>query len=70
MKYLSLTILTSLIALVGGCGATINGDTYCDVASPIYFNGPEGIDMLMRNDKELLVDVMVHNETHERICGG
>lgn len=61
--------LPLLIGLTAGC-ARITADTYCDVASPIYFTGTESIDLLMREDKDLLVDVMIHNETHERICGG
>ena len=60
--------LASLTVLTSGC-AKITADTYCDVASPIYFTGSDSIDLLMREDKELLVDVMIHNETHERICG-
>lgn len=50
-----------------GC-AKISGDTYCDIAYPIYFDNDEVADWLMKNDKEMLTDVIVHNETHHRVC--
>jgi diphthamide synthase subunit DPH2 len=58
----------SLVVLTSGC-AQIVSDSYCDVASPIFMKGEETISLLMNKDRDLLVDLIVHNETLERICG-
>ena len=60
-----MTIL--LTALVSGC-AKITGNSYCDITSPMYFDHEDVVDMLMNEDKKLLTDIMVHNETHQRVC--
>jgi len=57
-----------LIALLGGCGATISGDSYCDITRPVLFGGQHTVDWLMKNDRALVVDLLVANETFERIC--
>jgi hypothetical protein len=61
--------LACLTALVSGCGTTISGDSYCDIASPLLFDSQRTVDWLVANDRALLVDVIVHNETNDRICG-
>ena len=66
MKLKLWMILSCLSVLVLGC-ERISGDTY-DIAYPIYFDNDEVADWLMKNDKELLTDVIVHNETHHRVC--
>lgn len=60
-----MTIL--LTALASGC-AKITGNSYCDITSPMYFDHEDVVDMLMNEDKKLLTDIMVHNETHQRVC--
>ena len=60
-----MTIL--LTALVSGC-AKITGNSYCDITSTMYFDHEDVVDMLMNEDKKLLTDIMVHNETHQRVC--
>lgn len=60
-------ILTLLIVLTSGC-AKITADTYCDIASPHYFGSDATVDWLMRNDKQFLVDNLVHNETFDKLC--
>lgn len=53
--------------LVAGCvSATAN--SYCDIASPMHFGADATVDWLLRNDRELLVDIVVNNETHEKLC--
>ncbi len=56
-----------LTALGTGC-AKISNDSYCDISSPMYFGHDDVVDMLMNEDKQLLTDILVHNETHQRIC--
>lgn len=46
----------------------MSGDSYCDVSSPLLFGGEETIDNLMQKDRRLLVDIMIHNQTWERLC--
>ena len=61
------TILGCLSVLVSGCGKlTVN--SYCDIASPHYFKSEATINALMKIDRDLLVDTVVHNETYERLC--
>jgi hypothetical protein len=48
---------------------TISGDSYCDIAGPLLFDSQKTVDWLLANDRTLLVDVIVHNETQDRICG-
>ena len=64
MRFMRLTILASLAGLLGGCVVT----TECDWARTISFGGQPTIDWLLENDRELLTDVVVHNETRERVC--
>jgi len=59
--------LTLLTVLISGC-AKISGDTYCDLASPMYFDSQETIEYLLHQDKDLLLDVLIHNETHQKVC--
>lgn len=60
-------IASSLLALVAGC-ARITSDTYCDVASPILFGSDATVDYLLRADQPLVVDILIHNETHKKLC--
>lgn len=61
-------MLVCLTALASGCGMTISGDSYCDVAGPLLFDSQKTVDWLLTNDRTLLVDVIVHNETQARLC--
>ena len=62
-------MLVWLTVLLSGCGMTISGDSYCDISKPLLFDSQKTIDWLLTNDRTLLVDVIVHNETQDRICG-
>jgi hypothetical protein len=66
MKYAA--TLMSLVALNAGCVTTT--DSYCDIASPLYFNTPVTVEWLSGNDPSLLRDIVIHNEQFEGICGG
>lgn len=68
MKYKSWTTAVLLTALVGGCGLKISSDSYCDITKPLLFESQKTVDWLVEHDRTLLVDVVVHNETQERIC--
>lgn len=35
----------------------------------MYFDHEDVPDMLMAEDRQLLTSILVHNETHLRICG-
>jgi hypothetical protein len=54
-----------LIALMSGC---VRSDGYCDIASSLYFDTDRTVSWLLQNDRTLLVDIIVHNETTRRIC--
>ena len=62
-------ILTLLIGLTSGCVQKTSGD-YCDIASPLYFENEDVVKYLLQNDTILLREIVVHNETQERLCGG
>ena len=56
------------LALLSGCARIEWSDTYCDVAEIHKFSSEETIAWLLENDRDLLVSVVVHNETKERLC--
>ena len=58
----------ALLAVPLAGGAKITGDTYCDIASPLYFDSEATPEWLLKHDRDLLVDIVVHNETNERLC--
>jgi len=60
--------MTLLNGLLAGCGTAINGDTYCDLASNIFFGEQSVIDDLAVSDPQLLRQIVTHNETRERVC--
>ena len=61
-------MLALLPALLSGCARIEWTDTYCDVAEIDEFGSEETIAWLLENDRDLLVSVVVHNETKERLC--
>lgn len=67
MKYVPLMMMAFASVVVSGC-AKITADSYCDVAAPILFGSDATVDYLMGKDQPFLIDVIVHNETHERLC--
>lgn len=67
MKYAALMIPILSIALLSGC-ARIPGDSYCDVAGPIYFGDEASLQWLMDNDRRLVEDIVTNNETYAALC--
>lgn len=67
MKSIPLTILTLLTLLASGCEKT-NGDTYCDLTSPILFGSNEVVNYLIERDNDLVRGIVLHNETHGKMC--
>lgn len=61
-------MLALLPVLLSGCARIEWADTYCDVAEIHEFGSEETIAWLLENDRDLLVSVVVHNETKERLC--
>ena len=49
--------------LLAGCAQTPTNGNYCDLASPLWIGSTQTIDSLMQADRELLVSIVIHNET-------
>jgi len=60
-------ILTLLIGVTGGCAQKTSGN-YCDIASPILFADQDVVKYLSQNDTILLREIIIANETYERLC--
>jgi len=58
----------SLVVLSAGCGPRMSSGGYCDLAAPLLFGDTETVEWLNANDRRLLEDIVVHNETHEALC--
>lgn len=66
MKWKATLIL--LFAPLGGCAlATTN--SYCDIASPLYFDNSRSVVWLSEHDNDLLRDIIIANETWAALCG-
>jgi len=59
--------MSLLVVPLAGCGA-ITGGSYCDVSKPLLFDNETTVDWLLDNDRNLLQNIIVHNETNARIC--
>ena len=68
MNWTRLTIPTLLIVLLSGCVEKISGDTYCDLTRPLLFDGEDTVTYLLKHDRILFVDILVSNETRDRVC--
>jgi hypothetical protein len=69
MKLKHWMTLVLVSGLLSGCATLIPVDTYCDLAKPHLFEDQSTVEWLVRNDRQLLVDTVVHNETYDRQCG-
>ena len=54
-----------LIVPLAGC---VKVNSYCDIASPLYFDSLKTPEWLIEHDRKLLTDIVINNETHERLC--
>ena len=59
-------MMLSSVGLLSGCVTT--SANYCDVASPLYFDGISTINWLSDNDVGLLRGIVIHNEQHDKLC--
>ena len=64
----SMLILTLLTGLVSGC--VKSADSYCDIASPLYFDTSVTIQWLSEHDPSLLRGIVIHNEQVQGLCAG
>ncbi len=67
MKLQRLTMTLFLSVLVSGC-VKVTANSYCDIASPLYFDSMKTAEWLIKHDRKLLTDIVISNETHERLC--
>lgn len=67
MRLKFLTTAALLIVPLSGC-VKVAANSYCDIASPLYFDSMRTAEWLMENDRKLLTDIVINNETHERLC--
>ena len=56
-----------LIVPLAGC-VKVGTNSYCDIASPLYFDSLKTAEWLIEHDRKLLTDIVINNETHERLC--
>jgi len=52
---------------LSGC-ATVKGDSYCDISRPILFESQMIVYDLVQMDRQLVQDIVTHNEVYERLC--
>ncbi len=57
-----------VVGQLSGCAATSAANSYCDIASPLYFERMDTVDWLADNDELLLRGIVVHNEQHKELC--
>ena len=53
--------------LLSSCAQTPTGN-YCDLAGPLWLGSTQTIDTLMQEDRDLLVGIVIHNETWADAC--
>jgi hypothetical protein len=54
------------LALSAGCVTTTN--SYCDIASPLYFDDSRTVIWLSEHDDKLLAEIIIANETWASLC--
>ena len=64
----SMLILTLLTGLSSGC--VKSSDSYCDIASPLYFDTSVTVQWLNEHDPSLLREIVIHNEQVQGLCTG
>lgn len=50
-----------------GC-VKVTANSYCDIASPLYFDSTKTPEWLIEHDLKLLTGIVINNETHEGLC--
>ena len=59
---------TLCLALLAGC--VKSNDSYCDIASPLYFNTSVTVQWLSEHDPSLLREIVIHNTQVQGLCTG
>jgi len=54
--------------LLASCAQTPTNGNYCDLAEPLWLGSTQTIDTLMQADRDLLVNIVIHNETWADTC--
>jgi len=54
--------------LLASCAQTQTNGNYCDLAEPLWLGSTQTIDTLMQADRDLLVNIVIHNETWADTC--
>ena len=54
--------------LLSSCAQTPTSGNYCDLAGPLWLGSTQTIDDLMQADRDLLVGIVIHNETWSDTC--
>ena len=54
--------------LLSSCAQTPTSSNYCDLAGPLWLGSTQTIDSLMQADRDLLVGIVIHNETWADNC--
>jgi len=69
-------MLSCSAVLASGCVAVKESPTetprsasdFCAIAEPIFFDSDAIVDILMREDEDLVRSIVTHNEQVERLC--
>jgi hypothetical protein len=61
-------MLAFLGGQLAGCAQTPTNGNYCDLARPLWIGSTQTIDSLMQTDRDLLVGIVIHNETWADTC--
>jgi len=68
MRSKLLAMLALASGLLSGCAQTPTNGNYCDLAGPLWLGSTQTIDDLMQADRDLLIDIVIHNETWADTC--
>jgi hypothetical protein len=67
MRLKFLTIVAFLAVPLAGC-VKVGANSYCDIATPLYFDSMKISEWLIEHDRKLLTDIVINNETHANLC--
>ena len=68
MRSKRLATLALASVLLSSCDQTPTNGNYCDLAGPLWLGSTQTIDDLMQADRDLLVSIVIHNETWADNC--
>jgi hypothetical protein len=63
------TLMTLSLVSVPLLGCAVTTGNYCDIAEPLYFHQDSSVQMLIEQDRELLRNIVTHNEQWSALCG-